>query len=232
MAGDGAGGSSTFFNSLVVGVNASSATGFSSSTLFFTSYIIIAGGSSIVDISFSSAFFTSSTIVGAGSSALGFTSLSAFCTTSTLQQLLIHAALWDLDQRVTCGRPSHDSLWVTLLAFHLALITTQQEAYVVLTFASLLYHGNWKEGVKFARKHSDAASIYAPKILDSQDSISDDELVERVTELAVLLQNSLDILTYKHSLQEAISRFPGSHALVWINAGFKFEWWAPQLNWV
>ncbi|PHT56383.1 hypothetical protein CQW23_04869 [Capsicum baccatum] len=115
-----------------------------------------------------------------------------------------------MDQLVTCGRPSHDSLWVALLAFHLALITNPQEAYVVLTFASLLYHGNWKEGVKFARRHSDAASIYAPEMSDSQDSISDDELVERVTELAVLVQNSLDILTDKDSLQEAMSRFPVS----------------------
>ncbi|KAF3629584.1 hypothetical protein FXO38_24335, partial [Capsicum annuum] len=97
----------------------------------------------------------------------------------------------------------------------LALITNPQEAYVFLTFASLLYHGNLKEGVKFSRRHSDAASIYAPEISNSQDSISDDELVERVTELAVLLQNSLDILTDKENLKEAMSRFPGSHVLVW-----------------
>ncbi|KAL3345844.1 hypothetical protein AABB24_024670 [Solanum stoloniferum] len=115
-----------------------------------------------------------------------------------------------LDQLVTCDRPSHDSLWVALLAFHLALITDPQGAFVVLTFASVLYHGNWKEGVNFARRHSDAASIYAREISDSQGSISDDELVERVTELAVLVQNSLDILTDKDSLQEAMSKFPGS----------------------
>ncbi|KAK4347593.1 hypothetical protein RND71_033932 [Anisodus tanguticus] len=114
-----------------------------------------------------------------------------------------------LDQLVTCGRPSHGSLWVALLAFHLALITDPQEAFVVLTFASVLYHGNWKEGVKFARRHSDAAAIYAPEISVSQGSISDDELVERVTELAVLVQNSINILTDKDSLQEAMSKFPG-----------------------
>ncbi|PHU11571.1 hypothetical protein BC332_18501 [Capsicum chinense] len=97
VAGDGAGGSSTFFTSSVIRVNASLATGFSSSMLFFTSYIIVARGSLIVGIFSSSAFFMSSTIVGAGSSALGFTSSSAFCTFSTLQQLLIHAALRDYD---------------------------------------------------------------------------------------------------------------------------------------
>ncbi|XP_055803338.1 uncharacterized protein LOC129872376 isoform X2 [Solanum dulcamara] len=115
-----------------------------------------------------------------------------------------------LDQLVTCDRPSHHSLWVALLAFHLALITDPQGAFVVLTFASVLYHGNWKEGVEFARRHSDAACIYAPEISDSQDSTSDDELVERVTDLAVLVQNSLDILTDKDSLQKAMSKFPGS----------------------
>ncbi|OIT21718.1 PREDICTED: uncharacterized protein LOC109218546 isoform X1 [Nicotiana attenuata] len=116
-----------------------------------------------------------------------------------------------LDQLVTCGRPSHDSLWVALLAFHLALITKPQQAFVVLAFASVLYHGNWKEGVKFAKKHSDAAAIYAPEISDSQgSSTSDDELADRVTELALLVKNSLDILTDKDSLQEAMSKFPGS----------------------
>ncbi|KAK4368203.1 hypothetical protein RND71_011995 [Anisodus tanguticus] len=44
---------------------------------------------------------------------------------------------------------------------------------------------------------------------NSQGSISDDELIERVTELAVLVQNSRDILTDKDSLQEAMSKFPG-----------------------
>lgn len=128
-----------------------------------------------------------------------------------------------LDQLVTCGRPSHDSLWVALLAFHLALITDPQGAFVVLTFASVLYHGNWEEGVKFARRHSDAASIYAPEISDSQASISDDELVERVKELAVLVQNSLVILTDKDSLQEAMSKFPGSpcSGLVFISKNMK-----------
>ncbi|CAN4083567.1 unnamed protein product [Withania somnifera] len=115
-----------------------------------------------------------------------------------------------LDQLVNCGRPSHGSLWVALLAFHLALITDPQEAFVVLTFASVLYHGNWTEGVKFARRHSDAVSIYAPEISVSEGSISDDELVERVKELAVLVQKSMDILTDKDSLQEAMSNFPGS----------------------
>ncbi|MCD7448723.1 hypothetical protein HAX54_045662 [Datura stramonium] len=98
------------------------------------------------------------------------------------KQLSESSVMLMFDQLVSRGQ-SHDSLWVALLAFHLALITDPQEAFVVLSFASVLYHGNWKEGVKFARRHSDAASVYAPEILDSQGSISDDELVGRVTEL-------------------------------------------------
>ncbi|KAJ8567704.1 hypothetical protein K7X08_019912 [Anisodus acutangulus] len=130
-------------------------------------------------------------------------SLSLLQRYNMLGMLLpFHKLFSSLDQLVTCGRPSHDSLWVALLAFHLALITDPQEAFVVLTFASALYHGDWKE--------------------DSQGSISDDELVERVTELAVLVQNSIDILTDKDSLQEAMSKFPGSevirHTLVKVDA--------------
>ncbi|XP_016451893.1 uncharacterized protein LOC107776501 isoform X1 [Nicotiana tabacum] len=115
-----------------------------------------------------------------------------------------------LDQFVTCGQPSHDSVWVALLAFHLALITHPQHALVILTFASVLYHGNWKEGVKFAEKHSEAAAVYVPEVSDSQVSISDDELAERVAQLAVQVQKSINILTDGDSLLEAMSKFPGA----------------------
>lgn len=99
---------------------------------------------------------------------------------------------------------------VALLAFHLALITHPQHALVILTFASVLYHGNWKEGVKFAEKHSEAAAVYVPEVSDSQVSISDDELAERVAQLAVQVQKSINILTDGDSLLEAMSKFPGA----------------------
>ncbi|MCE3217205.1 hypothetical protein HAX54_011037 [Datura stramonium] len=115
-----------------------------------------------------------------------------------------------LDQLVTCGQPSHDSVWVALLAFHLALITHPQHVFVILTFASVLYHTNWKEAVKFAEKHSEDAAVYGPEFSDSQGSISDDELAKKVAQLAVQVQKSINILTDRDSLLDAMSMFPGN----------------------
>ncbi|KAM3306355.1 hypothetical protein P3S67_013225 [Capsicum chacoense] len=115
-----------------------------------------------------------------------------------------------LDQLVTCGQPSHDSVWVALLAFHMALITDPQHAFVILTFASVLYHANWKEAVKFAEKHSEDAAVYGPEFSNSQGSISDDELAKKVAQLAVQAQKSINILTDRDCLLEAMSNFPGA----------------------
>ncbi|KAK4733310.1 hypothetical protein R3W88_007571 [Solanum pinnatisectum] len=115
-----------------------------------------------------------------------------------------------LDQLVTCGQPSHDSVWVALLAFHMALITHPQHVFVILTFASVLYHANWKEAVKFAEKHSEDAAVYGPEFSDSQGSISEDELAKKVAQLAVQVQKSINILTDRDSLLEAMSKFPGA----------------------
>ncbi|XP_055828360.1 uncharacterized protein LOC129896470 isoform X2 [Solanum dulcamara] len=115
-----------------------------------------------------------------------------------------------LDQLVTCGQPSHDSVWVALLAFHMALITHPQHAFVILTFASVLYHANWKEAVKFAEKHVENAAVYGPEFSDTEGSISDDELAKKVAQLAVQVQKSINILTDRDSLLEAMSKFPGA----------------------
>ncbi|XP_004234515.1 uncharacterized protein [Solanum lycopersicum] len=115
-----------------------------------------------------------------------------------------------LDQLVSCGQPSHDSVWVALLAFHMALITHPQHVFVILTFASVLYHANWKEAVKFAEKHSEDAAVYGPELSDSHGSISEDELAKKVAQLAVQVQKSINILADRDSLLEAMSKFPGA----------------------
>ncbi|KAF3627983.1 putative G2/mitotic-specific cyclin-1-like [Capsicum annuum] len=99
---------------------------------------------------------------------------------------------------------------VALLAFHMALITDPQHAFVILTFASVLYHANWKEAVKFAEKHSEDAAVYGPEFSNSQGSISDDELAKKVAQLAVQAQKSINILTDRDCLLEAMSNFPGA----------------------
>ena len=73
----------------------------------------------------------------------------------------------------------------------MALVNKPQDASVVWTLSSVLYHGKWKEGVQFARKHAQAPINFSPEILEECDSKSDEELAERVSKLASLVQDSV-----------------------------------------
>ncbi|KAG2695192.1 hypothetical protein I3760_07G003400 [Carya illinoinensis] len=122
-----------------------------------------------------------------------------------------------LDKVITCDRPSDCSLWIGLLAFNQALVNNPQEALVILTFASVLYHGSWKEGVKFAKENARMQVNFAPEILGSSDIKADEELAHAVTQLASLVQDSIVALTETESLFKSMSRFPVSQC-----SGFVF----------
>ena len=80
----------------------------------------------------------------------------------------------------------------------------------MLTFASILYHGEWKEGIRFAREKSEVQVNFMPELSNSFASKSDEELVERVSQLATLVQDSLDILTETESYLGLMPRYPTS----------------------
>ncbi|RVW32916.1 hypothetical protein CK203_088076 [Vitis vinifera] len=98
--------------------------------------------------------------------------------------------------------------WVGLLAFHMALVNKPQDASVVWTLSSVLYHGKWTEGVKFARKHALAPISFSPEILVECDSKSDEELAERVSELASLVQDCAISSTKTGDLSASMSDYP------------------------
>ncbi|KAA3453156.1 PolyA_pol domain-containing protein/PolyA_pol_RNAbd domain-containing protein [Gossypium australe] len=66
---------------------------------------------------------------------------------ATKNSMMLMKLFFNLDKLVSCDHPADSSLWVGLLMFHLALVNNPQDALVIWTFASVLYHGNWKEGV-------------------------------------------------------------------------------------
>lgn len=94
------------------------------------------------------------------------------------------------------------------MAFHLALVNHPQDALVVWTFASVLFHGTWKEGVKFAREHAQALTSFMPEISEVHHNMKEDELAQRVTQLASLVQDSLGALIETDILVDKMSRFP------------------------
>lgn len=99
---------------------------------------------------------------------------------------------------------------IGLLAFHLALVNNPQEALVIQAFASALYHGNWKEGVKFSKEHAKMHANFVPEIVESSDLQSDEQLAEAVTLLAYLVQDSIVALNETECLLQSMSRYPVS----------------------
>lgn len=99
---------------------------------------------------------------------------------------------------------------VGLLAFHLALVNNPQDPFVVLAFASILYHGDWKEGIRFAKENAEVKVNFAPELSRSFTFKSDKQLVEEVSQLASFVQDSIYVLTDTESLFESMSSYPTS----------------------
>ncbi|XP_014521176.1 uncharacterized protein LOC106777878 isoform X1 [Vigna radiata var. radiata] len=117
-----------------------------------------------------------------------------------------------LDKLLACDRPCECTLWIGLLAFHLALVNDPQDAIVVWTFASVLHHGEWKEGVKFAKEKARMSVNFVPEIRKSNIYESDDEIAIAVTKLASLVMHSIHALVDKSSLRHfmCMPRYPSS----------------------
>jgi len=89
---------------------------------------------------------------------------------------------------------------IGLLAFHLALVNDPQDPLVVWAFASVLYHGEWKKGVKFAKEQAGMSVNFVPEIRKCNIYKSDEEIAMAVTKLASLVMRSTHALVEKTSL--------------------------------
>ncbi|KAJ4824712.1 hypothetical protein Tsubulata_017561 [Turnera subulata] len=116
----------------------------------------------------------------------------------------------NLDMMVGSDRPCDCSLWIGLLALHQTLVINPQDALVLWVFASVLYHGTWKEGVKFARENATVLERFAAEISGFSECRSDKELAVEVAQLASLVQDSLDAFVDSSCLHESMSRYPAS----------------------
>ncbi|XP_027361514.1 uncharacterized protein LOC113869404 isoform X2 [Abrus precatorius] len=120
-----------------------------------------------------------------------------------LMKLFFH-----LDSLVACDRPCDCIVWIGLLAFHLALVNNPQDALVVWAFASVLRHGEWEEGVKFAKECAKSSVNFAPEIRTSSIYKSDEEIAKAVTKLASLVMHSIPALVENNSLVQFMSKYP------------------------
>ncbi|GMJ07870.1 hypothetical protein HRI_004456200 [Hibiscus trionum] len=127
---------------------------------------------------------------------------------SAKNSMMLMKLFFKLDKLVSCDHPADSSLWVGLLMFHLALVNNPQDARIVWTFASVLYHGNWKAGVEFARELAKLEVKFVPEISGFSETKSDEVLAEEVAQFASLVQDSVWALTETNNLLESMSRYP------------------------
>ncbi|KAL4369112.1 hypothetical protein GQ457_05G006050 [Hibiscus cannabinus] len=124
--------------------------------------------------------------------------------------MMLMKLFFNLDKLVSCDHPADSSLWVGLLMFHLALVNNPQDARIVWTFASVLYHGNLKAGVEFGRELAKSKVKFVPEISGFSETKSDEDLAEEVAQFASLVQDSVWALTETNNLLESMSRYPFS----------------------
>jgi len=98
----------------------------------------------------------------------------------------------------------------SLLTFHLALVNHPRDALVIWTLSSVLYHGNWKEGVKTARELAGQSVNFVPEILESSNDLRDEKLAEKVANFVSTVLDSIDALTDSEGLIKAMGGYQSS----------------------
>ncbi|CAN6485065.1 unnamed protein product [Victoria cruziana] len=81
------------------------------------------------------------------------------------------------------------------------------DALVVWTFCLALCLGDGREAVKLARQKAEMGVVYASEILQSK-TMDDEQLCAEVCSFVSSMKSSVDALTKKDSLLEAMERFP------------------------
>ncbi|PKA47758.1 Catalase [Apostasia shenzhenica] len=121
------------------------------------------------------------------------------------------------DKLLAADRPCCCSLWMGLLAFHLALVDYPQDAFVVWTFSSILYHGTWNIALESAKLSSDDLIQFVPEILQTSVGKTDELLFEETFKLASLVKSSIRVLSDSSVLQQSLAKYTSvlpSQALV------------------
>lgn len=101
------------------------------------------------------------------------------------QSNLLLALFANLDKLLASDRPCHRSLWVGLLAFHLALVNKPQDVLLVTAFSFSLYYGECSaKAISAARNTVQTANRFCPEIVETVRVESDKLLLKEVSNLA------------------------------------------------
>ncbi|XP_078155566.1 uncharacterized protein LOC144551472 isoform X2 [Carex rostrata] len=116
-----------------------------------------------------------------------------------------------LDKLVFTDQPCSCTLWLGLLAFHVALVRNPQEASVVWAFSSLLYFGTCSDAMDIVKRMdgNEKAVDFLPEIRAPCDAepMSEKMLKKKMLDLATLVRSSVNVFSRVESLQENLTVF-------------------------
>lgn len=123
------------------------------------------------------------------------------------QSNMLLALFANLDKLLAPDRPCHSSLWVGILAFHMALVNKPQDVLLVTAFSFVLYYGEFSaKAARAARNTFQTANRFCPEIVESIRVESNQVLLEGVFNLASEAIAALDSMVNKTSPCRATSK--------------------------
>uniref|UniRef100_A0A7N0UJ91 Uncharacterized protein n=1 Tax=Kalanchoe fedtschenkoi TaxID=63787 RepID=A0A7N0UJ91_KALFE len=121
---------------------------------------------------------------------------------------MLLSLLANMDKLLAPDKPCHSSLWVGILAFHMALSKRPRDPLVVSTFCLAVYNGgNLPEAANIAksitRPHNDSfEELLDPGCVDLQS------LIEEVMDFAESVNHALSKMTDGQYVSQAMARYP------------------------
>ncbi|KAM0919775.1 hypothetical protein ACQ4PT_007937 [Festuca glaucescens] len=126
---------------------------------------------------------------------------------SSDRDLMLMKLLANLDKFFSADWPCHSSLWLGLLAFHTALVNYPQDAQVIKAFAALMHFGTWDSAIEFLKQDVGAPAIFVPEALGPSRAKLDDNLMKQTSQLASLVNSSVDTFTSLDTLKQSLARY-------------------------
>ncbi|KAJ0536736.1 putative polynucleotide adenylyltransferase [Helianthus annuus] len=114
----------------------------------------------------------------------------------------------NLDKLLAPDRPCHSSLWVAILAFHMAVLDKPREPLVVAAFSLAVHNGgDMEEAISIARKIS-KPHVTTYRELSEPANLEHKALKKEILELGSSVNKALSNMTDTYYVSRAMSSYP------------------------
>ncbi|PWA88209.1 polynucleotide adenylyltransferase family protein [Artemisia annua] len=121
---------------------------------------------------------------------------------------MLLALFSNMDKLLAPDRPCHSSLWVAILALHMALLDRPRDPLVVAAFSLAVHNGgDMEEAIGIAQRISTPHATFYYELSDSQ-YLEPRALKKEVLELGVSVSKALSNMTDSYYVSQALRSYP------------------------